>query len=76
VNNNFKTSTYWLRDGSFFKIQTLELGYDFPKVRLFVRANNLLTLSSLPDVDPEATSAGLTNYPLMKTFVGGVKLTF
>lgn len=76
VNNNFKTSTYWLRDGSFFKIQTLELGYDFPKVRLFVRANNLLTLSSLPDVDPESTSAGLTNYPLMKTFVGGVKLTF
>ena len=34
------------------------------------------TLSKIKDVDPEAVSSGLTNYPLMRTFVAGVKLTF
>ena len=86
VNNNYKTSSYWLRDGSFFKIQAVELGYEFPvkkwnwkfidRIRLFARANNLATFSKIPDVDPEATSAGLGNYPLTKTFVGGLKLSF
>lgn len=87
VNNNFKTSSYWLADGSFFKIQSVELGYSIPVkklridnavrgMRLYVRGNNLLTLSGIKDLDPEALSAGLSNYPLMKTFVGGLKLTF
>lgn len=86
VNNNYKTSTYWLTDGGFFKIQTLELGYNFPvkqwgwklpvKWRIFVRANNLATLSAVKDVDPEALSSGITNYPLARTWVGGLKLTF
>ena len=87
VNNNFRLSDYWLADGSFLKLQSLELGYSLPvnrwgvgstvrSLRLYLRGNNLLTLSGIKDLDPEALSAGLTNYPLMKTFVGGVKLTF
>ena len=87
VNNNYVTSSYWLTDGSYFKIQTVELGYELPVrrlnitrgirgMRVYVRGNNLLTLSGLKDLDPESISAGLTNYPLMKTFVGGFKFTF
>ncbi len=86
VNNNYKLSDYWLVDGSFLKIQSLELGYALPVAKLhmgpvrgarvFVRGNNLLTISKIKDLDPEALSAGLTNYPLMKTFVGGLKITF
>lgn len=87
VNNNYKLSSYWLADGSFFKIQAIELGYNFPvgkwridKVlrgaRIYARANNVATFSALRDVDPEALSSGITNYPLMRTFVGGVKFTF
>ena len=87
VNNNFQLSDRWLADGSFFKIQSLEAGYNVPVsalhidkvvrgLRIYVRANNLLTLSGIEDVDPEALSSGLTNYPLMKTFVGGIKMTF
>ena len=87
VNNNFQLSDRWLADGSFFKVQSVELGYNLPAaalkldkvvrgVRVYVRANNLLTLSGIQDVDPEALSSGLTNYPLMKTFVGGLKMTF
>lgn len=87
VSNNFRTSTYWLENGGFFKLQTVELGYELPTtrmniaktlrgLRLYVRGNNLLTISKIKDVDPEAMSSGLTNYPLMRTFVGGVKVTF
>ena len=87
VNNNFQASDRWLADGSFFKIQSVEIGWNVPlgrgslsKVvrgfRVYARANNLLTLSGLEDVDPEALSSGLTNYPLMKTFTGGLKMTF
>ena len=86
VNNNFQTSGKWLADGSFFKVQSVELGYNVPlgksvsrvvrAFRIYARANNLLTLSGIEDVDPEALGSGLTNYPLMKTFSGGLKLTF
>lgn len=87
VNNNYKLSSYWLVDGSFFKIQSMEIGYALPVekmhlggvvrgARIYLRANNLATFSKIKDLDPEALSAGLTNYPLMKTFVGGLKITF
>ena len=86
VNNNYKTSTFWLEDGGFFKIQTVELGYELPvhrlgitsirRMRVYLRGNNLCTISKIKDVDPEALSSGLTNYPLMRTFVAGIKLTF
>ena len=86
VNNNFVSSGYWLADGSFFKLQSLELGYSVPLpksfdgivrgCRVYLRGNNLLTLSGIRDVDPEALGSGITNYPLMRTFVGGLKMTF
>lgn len=86
VNNNFQTSSYWLRDGSFLKIQNVELGYNFKispangvgfrGARLYLRGANLLTLSGIKDVDPESLDAGVTRYPLYKTFTAGVKLNF
>ncbi len=87
VSNNWVTSDYWLQDGKYFKIQTVELGYELPVrrlnitrgirgLRVYLRGNNLLTLSGIKDLDPESIDAGLTTYPLMKTYVGGVKFTF
>lgn len=86
VNNNFKTSTFWMEDGSYFKLQTVELGYEFPmkkwtsdvmkRMRLFLRGNNLFTISKIRYVDPEAVNAGVSNYPLNRTFVMGLKFTF
>jgi TonB-linked SusC/RagA family outer membrane protein len=94
VNNNFVTSDFWLANGSYFKIQNVELAYTIPakmlqfvggrSIRIYVRGANLLTLSSLKDVDPETmyTSgsdsycAGVTTYPLFRTFSGGVKFNF
>ncbi len=87
VENNYQTSSYWLRNGRFFKLQTVELGYELPikrlnitkglrGMRVYLRGNNLFTLSGIKDLDPEALNSGLNNYPLMRTFVGGFKFTF
>lgn len=86
INNNFITSSYWLRDGGFFKIQNVELGYTIRAkaiekirsrgIRVYVRGANLLTISKIKDVDPEYISSGIYDYPLNRTFTGGVKFTF
>ncbi len=86
VNNNFITSDFWLTKGGYFKIQNVELAYTIPAkavqfmgsqgVRLYVRGANLLTLSQVKDVDPESINSGVENYPLFKTFTGGVKINF
>ena len=31
-SNNYRPSTYWLRDGSYLRLKTLEMGYTLPKV--------------------------------------------
>jgi len=86
VNNNFESSSFWLRKAGFFKIQDAELAWNVPVeklqwsnvrgLRLFVRGANLYTFSKIKDVDPEATSAGVYDYPLFRTITGGLKLTF
>ena len=82
--NNFVASDFWLRDGSYFKIQTLEIAYSFvPKrlkavkgVKLSLRGANLLTLTGVEYVEPENTNAGLSTYPLFRTFAAGAKFNF
>jgi TonB-linked SusC/RagA family outer membrane protein len=86
VNNNFMTSDFWLTKGDYFKIQNVELAYTIPAkalqfigsrgIRLYVRGANLLTISKIKDVDPESINSGVSNYPLFRTFTGGLKLNF
>lgn len=86
VNNNYKFSSYWLTDGSFFKIQNVQLYYNVPLkaissigikgVKIYLSGANLLTLSKIKDLDPESMDAGVRDYPLFRTFTAGVKLSF
>lgn len=87
IANNFKTSSFRLTDGGFFKIQNVELAYNLPVLKidwlkgvrgfkLFARGANVATISKIKDVDPESINSGITNYPLNITLTGGVKLTF
>ena len=86
VSNNFQKSAYWLRDGGFFKLQNVELGFDAPLrpnnrigikgLRVFLRGANLLTFSGIKDVDPESVDSGVSTYPLFRTFTAGINLTF
>jgi TonB-linked SusC/RagA family outer membrane protein len=80
--NNYRPSTYWLRDGSYLRLKTLEAGYTIPKaittklylskVRIHVIAQNLLTFSKFKLWDPEMGSSSGMTYPLGKTVTFGL----
>lgn len=84
--NNYRLSDFWLTDGSFFKIKDIEISYNLPafvvhkmnlnSLRLFVKGNNLLTLTGVEGVDPEYINAGITSYPFMRSFTAGFNLIF
>lgn len=86
-DNNYRSSSFWIRKNDWLRLQNVEIGYDFsmikavrragiPKCRLFVNALNLLTISDLLKdyrMDPEAAYYG---YPSLKSCHVGVQLTF
>lgn len=59
-------STAFLEDGSFLRMKTLRVGYDFNKLlkekvgtlQLYFQASNLFTLTKYPGLDPEIAGAG------------------
>lgn len=83
--NNFRNSSFWLKNASFFRMKNVELSYTFnqfspssvvKKMKVFARGANLFVLSSVKDLDPELLNAGVTNYPVTRTFTGGVSFVF
>jgi TonB-linked SusC/RagA family outer membrane protein len=79
--NNFVGSTFWLKDGSFIKLRSVELGYTFKNfpdaggksnLRLFVSGNNLFSIDHVKDCDPEL----LSGYPSVRTLSLGAKIHF
>ena len=84
--NNSKDSDFWLRDASYVRLKTLEMGYDFKGAflkkiglstfRLYFNGNNLLTFSKLDITDPESRGGSIQEYPLTKLYNLGVKLNF
>lgn len=75
-NNNMQSSSYWLRDASFLKLRTAEIGYKFKFARIYVSGNNLLTFSSFKLWDPEMGGGKGMSYPLQRTFNLGIQLSF
>ena len=90
-NNVF--SDFFVEDGSFIRLQTIQLGYSLPtsllekiqldQFRLFVTAENVLTLTRYKGYDPAASSgspvgSGIDNgfYPIPKTITAGVNIKF
>lgn len=83
--NNFMNSSFWIQDGSFFRLKNVELSYtfDFAKkniglknLKLFARGANLFVISEEKNLDPEMMGAGVDNYPVLRTFTGGLTMTF
>lgn len=82
--NNYRASTYWLRDGSYVRLKTLEVGYTLPKtlttklymnnVRLHIIGQNLFTFSKFKLWDPEMGSSNGMKYPLGKTVTFGLTI--
>lgn len=81
-SNNYRNSTYWLRNGAYLRLKTLELGYSLPKsivnkihlnnLRIYLMGTNLLTFSDFDLWDPELGSSNGQAYPLSKTITVGL----
>ncbi len=82
--NNYRASTYWLRDGSYIRLKNVEIGYTIPKqivnrihldrIRIYLMGTNLLTFSSFKLWDPELGSSNGQAYPLSKTVTLGLTI--
>ncbi len=84
VSNNLQPSSWWLRDGSFLRLKTLELGYTLPDIvkkitkvggRVYLSGENLFVISAFKMWDPEMGGNGL-GYPLNRRFNVGLQLNF
>nr|WP_122121035.1 SusC/RagA family TonB-linked outer membrane protein [Alistipes megaguti] len=82
-DNNYRTSTFWRRNGGYLRLKNLYLAYNIPsrkaagqsKVCVYFNGTNLLTWSDLGDLaDPESND--LITYPLARTYSLGLKFTF
>ncbi|MDR0687516.1 MAG: TonB-dependent receptor [Prevotellaceae bacterium] len=83
-SNNYRNSTFWLRNGAYLRFKTLEVGYTIPKhitnkahisnLRVFFIGTNLFVWDYLKLWDPELGSGDGLKYPLAKTFTLGLTL--
>ncbi|GHA55210.1 SusC/RagA family TonB-linked outer membrane protein [Pontibacter akesuensis] len=94
ANGNYKRiSDLYIEDGDYVRLKTLQLGYNFApamletlhlqKVRLYIAADNLVTLTDYTGFDPEIGARGSLDigidrgiYPQARTFRLGVNATF
>lgn len=75
-HNNFKNSTYWLRNGAFLRLKNIELGYTYKMARLFLSGQNLLTFAPFKHWDPELGNGKGLTYPNLRVMTIGLQLTF
>ena len=94
ANTNY-VSTRYMEDADYFKIKTVTLGYDFKylwkscpfqQLRLYVQAQNLLTITGYTGLDPEVGNAAggdrwasgidLGLYPPSRTYLIGASIKF
>ena len=94
ANNNFRVSTYYLEDGSYLRFKNVTLGYTLPQnlsnnlwlngSRIYITAENLITLTDFQGMDPEfgmnygqlALGYHKYTYPQARTFIAGIQLNF
>lgn len=91
-SNNTLVSSYWIEDGSFFRLRNVQLGYNFNSqllqswrmkaLRVFVNAQNPFTLRNstgyTPEIGGSATAFGIDGgtYPVPAIYTLGVNLNF
>ena len=87
TNMNYEYSSFWLKNGAFLRLQTLEASYNLPKsnwmskagmssARIYFIGYNLATFSSFKFWDVELGDGKGASYPLIKTFNLGFEVSF
>ncbi|MEG0519440.1 MAG: TonB-dependent receptor [Bacteroidales bacterium] len=81
-------STRWLQDGGYLRIKDITLSYNLPQsilskiklsnIKVYFSALNLYTFHNVDFYDPErgVTGMGLGIYPMTKSFIGGLEISF
>lgn len=82
-NNNYRANSTWYKNVNFLKLRNCEVYYYLPETwmskirvsqcRVFVKGENLMTLTNLPVMDPENIG---TNYPTLMGVNIGFSLKF
>ncbi len=85
IGNNNQVSTHWLRNGSFVRLKSVEIGYTLPDrltkrayvsmFRIYANGTNLFHWSKFKMWDPEMAGNGL-GYPVQRVFNLGVNFSF
>jgi hypothetical protein len=92
-NGNWRSSDLYIKDGSYVRLKSAQLGYTLPKhltgkaaqkLRIYISAENLLTLTKYDGYDPEVasgdnyTTLGIDRgvYPQSRTVYVGANITF
>ena len=91
-NNEARFSTYYIEDGSYFKMKYVKLGYDLPSdickklcmssVNIFAQLENVFTITGYSGLDPEIAVGGYGSridngpYPRSRTFTMGFNVSF
>lgn len=85
IANNNQPSTWWMRDGSFLRLKSVELGYTLPieftrklhmsSIRFYANGTNLLTFSKFKLWDPEMGGYGI-GYPIQRVVNLGIQVNF
>jgi TonB-linked SusC/RagA family outer membrane protein len=76
THNNFESSTYWLRNGSFIRLKNVEVGYTYKFARVYLAGQNVLTFSKFKHWDSEIGGGRGLKYPPLRTFTLGFQFTF
>ena len=85
ANDEGRMSTYFVENGSYLKLRTLQIGYTVPTLisrkiyashlRFYVSSQNLLTIKSksFTGIDPESPQFG---YTIPRNFTVGLNISF
>jgi hypothetical protein len=84
-----QTSTRYLEDGSYLRLNNVRLSYDLPEIivtrlgingaNIYLSGDNLATFTKFTGVDPTIGGAGgfiSLGYPIPKRFALGLNITF
>ena len=85
TNNEGRVSSYYIENGSYVKLRTIQLGYNMPKsvtdklhlerIRLYASAQNLLTIKSSKFTGADPENPGF-NYPIPLNLTFGLNVSF
>jgi len=86
-NSNYDTSSWWIKNGAFLRLQNIEISYTFRRsdllkpfglnsLRLYLIGYNVATLSEFKMWDVELGDGKGASYPLTKTFNMGIDCQF